>query len=180
MLKFISVRFLLIVIMVCFSLINAMAGGKVCILSDSITLVIVYGKAMGTVIDVAKDGKVSVCIRVFPTMKFEEKWEDNIYEYNEYYPYSKNFTLSYDEITELQECLNNREGYNLYTKYAIRDYEFYLYINGNLHTHLLESPGFPNGIPPELEEIFPAVPCFCKIVDILTNEIGNYHFYDKY
>ena len=93
-----------------------MAGGKECILSDSITLVIVYGKAMGTVIDVAKDGKVSVCIRVFPTMKFEEKWEDNIYEYNEYYPYSKNFTLSYDEITELQECLNNREGYNLYTK----------------------------------------------------------------
>lgn len=61
MLKFISVRFLLIVIMVCFSLINAMAGGKECILSDSITLVIVYGKAMGTVIDVAKDGKVSVC-----------------------------------------------------------------------------------------------------------------------
>lgn len=61
MLKFISVRFLLIVIMVCFSLINAMAGGMVCILSDSITLVIVYGKAMGTVIDVAKDGKVSVC-----------------------------------------------------------------------------------------------------------------------
>ena len=61
MLKFISVRFLLIVIMVCFSLINAMAGGMVCILSDSITLVIVYGKAMGTVIDVAKEGKVSVC-----------------------------------------------------------------------------------------------------------------------
>lgn len=61
MLKFISVRFLLIVIMVCFSLINAMEGGKECILSDSITLVIVYGKAMGTVIDVAKDGKVSVC-----------------------------------------------------------------------------------------------------------------------
>lgn len=61
MLKFISVRFLLIVIMVCFSLINAMAGGKECIWSDSITLVIVYGKAMGTVIDVAKDGKVSVC-----------------------------------------------------------------------------------------------------------------------
>ena len=61
MLKFISVRFLLIVIMVCFPLINAMAGGKECILSDSITLVIVYGKAMGTVIDVAKDGKVSVC-----------------------------------------------------------------------------------------------------------------------
>jgi|GEM_PF-4614613 len=61
MLKFISVRFLLIVIMVCFSLINAMEGGKECILSDSITLVIVYGKAMGSVIDVAKDGKVSVC-----------------------------------------------------------------------------------------------------------------------
>ena len=134
--------------------------------------------------DFANFGKPAKIVKLFGGKAQYEaairELEDNIYEYNEYYPYSKNFTLSYDEITELQECLNNREGYNLYTKYAIRDYEFYLYIDGNLHTHLLESPGFPNGIPPELEEIFPAVPCFCKIVDILTNEIGNYHFYDKY
>ena len=170
-----------LLLITCFIPHNAQAIGK-CILSDSIILVSVFGKAMGTIINVNKKGNVNVCIRVFPTMKFESKWEKNVYEYNEYYPYSKKFTLSCNEIYELQDCLDNRDTYNLYTSHTITryGYEFYLYINGKLHTHQLETPGFPNGTPPELEHIYPTLPYFQKIIDILTAKIGDYHFYKQY
>lgn len=141
---------------------NAFASGN-CRLSESIRLEIVFGGHAKIRIDADRNGVVS--IKIDPA-EGSYVWKRQPYK------------LACKKVQELQKCIDNKNQYRYMTDGGAKDtYEYYLYIGGELITHMIERPDFTQPPPPELDAIYPIFPDVNRIIEILTEKFIDYHFW---